>query len=384
MALGFVILNGISFVDHGGVGMNRCLLGACVVWSAASSWSAAVDVEIIGRHVAAEQYCAWPNVTKLPDGTLAAIIYNQPSHAKLPGEVECWTSSDGGTWKKTGNPTPHDPDTNRMNVGAGLNRRGELVVLSSGWALGAPVAPGDAKRKLLQVLPCWSSTSSDGGKTWRLNKNALPEPFENCGPFIPFGDVLPADDRSLRAVFYFVRQDEMKRNDVWMFSSNDDGATWQPHALLAEGHNETAIFSLGKGRWLAAARRQREGLATDLYKSDDDGKTWTLAMPISDEMQHPADIMRLSDGRLLLVYGNRQPGKFGVLAKLSRDDGATWSQPLALVDDCGSRDCGYPASVQLADGTVVTGYYADKTPQYTGYQFSTVIWRVPAPKAVRE
>lgn len=357
--------------------MNRIFHCAAIVWLATTSWSAAADVEIVGRHVGAEQYCAWPNVTKLPDGTLAAIIYNQPSHAKLPGEVECWTSPDGATWKKTGNPTPHEPDTNRMNVGAGLNNRGELVVLSSGWSLGDPVAPGDAKRKLLKVLPCWSSISADGGATWKLNKDALPAPFKDCGPFIPFGDVLAANDGSLRCVFYFVRQGGIKRDDVWMFRSTDDGSTWQPHALLAEAHNETAIFRVGKDRWIAAARRQREGLATDLFQSNDDGKTWALAMPISGEMQHPADIMRLQDGRLLLVYGNRQPGKYGVLAKLSGDDGATWSEPLTLVDDCGSRDCGYPASVQLANGTVVTGYYADKTPQFTGYQFSTVIWKLP-------
>ena len=59
------------------------------------------DVEIVGRHVAAENYCAWPNVTQLRDGTLAAIAYNRPSHAKMEGEVECWTSRDGAAWKKT-------------------------------------------------------------------------------------------------------------------------------------------------------------------------------------------------------------------------------------------------------------------------------------------
>ena len=340
----------------------------------------AVDVEIVGRHVAVENYCAWPNLTKLPDGTLAAVVYNKPSHAKMVGNVECWTSLDGAKWKLAGVPAPHEPDTNRMNVAGGLNARGELVSLASGWSLGEPLAPGDLKRKLLKVQPCWSSISRDGGVTWKVNKEALPAPFPDCGPFIPFGDVIAADDGSLRAAFYFVNA-KTKRNDVWMFRSADDGATWQSHALLAEGHNETAIFGLGQGRWLATARRQLEGLATDLFQSNDDGKTWTLAMPISGEMQHPADIMRLADGRLLLVYGNRQPGKYGVLAKLSSDDGKTWTEPLAIVDDCGSRDCGYPASAQLADGTIVTAYYADKTPQFTGYQFATVIWRVPAAPA---
>src|SRR5262245_4585225 len=126
------------------------------IWAAwlTASCAMAADVEIVGRHVAAEHYCAWPNVTKLPDGTLAAIGFNQHAHGSLPGEVECLTSKDGAAWKKTGNPVPHDPGTNRMNVAAGLNRRGELVVLSSGWLLGDHVAPDSPKRKPKEVLPC--------------------------------------------------------------------------------------------------------------------------------------------------------------------------------------------------------------------------------------
>jgi hypothetical protein len=63
---------------------------------------------------------------------------------------------------------------------------------------------------------------------------------------------------------------------------------------------------------------------------------------------------------------------------LSKDDGATWGPLLTLVDDCTSVDCGYPASVELDDGTIATGFYAAGTPQYAGYQFATVLWKMPA------
>ncbi|MDF2663826.1 MAG: hypothetical protein K0Q94_6617 [Paenibacillus sp.] len=40
--------------------------------------------------------CAWPNLTLLPDGTLAAVLFNKPNHSLAESEVECRVSSDGG------------------------------------------------------------------------------------------------------------------------------------------------------------------------------------------------------------------------------------------------------------------------------------------------
>jgi hypothetical protein len=61
---------------------------------------------------------------------------------------------------------------------------------------------------------------------------------------------------------------------------------------------------------------------------------------------------------LLCSYGYRRE-PFGVRACVSEDQGATWKieQEIVLRDDGGSRDLGYPSSVQLADGTLVTVYY---------------------------
>ena len=59
--------------------------------------------------VAVDNVCAWPNLTLLKDGTIISIIHNQPSHLKMPADVECWASEDGGrTWMKRGTPAPRD------------------------------------------------------------------------------------------------------------------------------------------------------------------------------------------------------------------------------------------------------------------------------------
>ena len=41
------------------------------------------------RYVAIDDVCAWPNLTKMPDGTIVATIFNRPCHGKWEGDVEC-------------------------------------------------------------------------------------------------------------------------------------------------------------------------------------------------------------------------------------------------------------------------------------------------------
>ena len=69
--------------------------------------------------------------------------------------------------------------------------------------------------------------------------------------------------------------------------------------------------------------------------------------------------IEIVDGRLLIVYGNRQ-FPFGAQAIASRDGGETWDSehPIILAWFSWDNYCGHPRSVLLPDGSVVTGYYA--------------------------
>ena len=147
--------------------------------------------ENIERYVAVDNVCAWPNLTLATDGTIFALIYNQPSHLQMIGDVDCWASTDGGVfWEKRGTAVPHEPKTARANIAAGLANNGELVVLCSGWGY----APTLRDRR----LPPWVSRSSDGGRTWKVDKSKaaieFPEgaDYEDRGEkmFKPFGDIV--------------------------------------------------------------------------------------------------------------------------------------------------------------------------------------------------
>ena len=331
---------------------------------------------IISRFVAIDNVCAWPNLTVLRDGTIIATIFNKPSHGKAEGDVECWETIDGQFWSKRGTAGPHEDSANRMNVAAGLANSGDLLVLAAGWSL-----KKDDKGKvasLMEVLAPWICRSSDGGATWKIDKESFPRAAEGRTQYVPFGDILPAGDGTLRAACY-ARDLKTKKDAVWMFRSADGGRTWEVQSRISEAHNETAIFHLGSGKWLAAARTI-DNQRLDLIRSEDDGKTWIAAGPLSTAAQIPAHFASLKDGRLLLTYGNRIKGQFGVLAKLSNDEGKTWSEPLALVNDLLSGDCGYPSSVQLPDGKMLTAYYTNSAPNHRRYHMGTVIWEAPPTK----
>ena len=305
-------------------------------------------------HVAITNVCAWPNLTLMPDGAIVAVIHNQPSHLKLPSDVECWASVDGGhAWNKRGTPAPRDtPKTARGNVAAGLAGNGDLIVIASGWS------NPTAKNSRGSILLPYVCRSSDGGHTWTIDHQAFSKIL------VPFGDILPGADGRLRVGLY-----RGEPGTTVVYSSPDDGKTWVESAFMNKKAviHEPAIFHLGDGKWLAAARY--DGL--NLYTSEDDAKTWALREQFSGRQQHPGHFTRLKDNRILATYGNRLSPK-GIDIRLSKDEGMTWSVALRLADFEG--DGGYPSSVQRPDGKVVTAYYARKTKVHNGYQMTVVIW----------
>jgi len=317
--------------------------------------------------VAVDNVCAWPNLTVLRDGTIVATIHNQPSHLKLPADVECWASEDGGrTWAKRGTPAPRDnPQVARGNVAAGVASNGDLIVTTSGWS-----DPTSDSRGTL--LPLLVSRSTDGGRTWSIDAAAFPDEWPEVarakispeGYLVPFGDILPGNDGRLRVGLY-----SGGSGTTFVYSSRDDGKAWgEPVAMNRNVViHEPAIFHLGDGKWLAAARFN--GL--DLYGSDDDAKTWVHRQKLTGPAQLPAHFTRLKDGSVLLSYGNRLMPK-GVDVRFSDDEGTTWSKPFRAVDFQG--DGGYPSSVQLPTGQVWPAYYAQRIAGHDRYHMGVVIW----------
>jgi hypothetical protein len=340
----------------------------------------------IKRLVAIDNVCAWPNLTLMPDGSINTTIFGKPSHGQMEGAAECWNSPDGEFWTKRGVPAPNEPHTNRMNVAAGLAKNGDLMVLCSGWTdVKQPQRPKQAVFRD-DILSLWICRSSDGGKTWTQIKD-FPAPDDGWSNYIPFGDVKIGADGALHVSCYhgqFVdptQSTKTKGYRSWHFRSDDDGKTWKATSIIGAKSNETTLLHLGGKRWLATAREA----AMDLFFSEDDGQTWGEPLRVTGKNEINGHIVRLSDGRLLLAHGSRvkapadKPKLFGVLAKLSSDEGKTWSEPIRIANTLES-DCGYPSSVQRADGKIVTAWYSKASSNHERYHMGVAIWDAPPAK----
>jgi hypothetical protein len=88
----------------------------------------------------------------------------------------------------------------------------------------------------------------------------------------------------------------------------------------------------------------------------------------------PSHLLRLRDGRLLMTYGHRR-APWGNQARLSADHGRTWSAPILLSGEGGARDLGYPSTVQLEDGSLLSVWY-EKLPEAKMAVLRQARWRL--------
>jgi len=174
----------------------------------------------------------------------------------------------------------------------------------------------------------------------------------------------------------------------------DGGKTFSPVSYVAEDIEETDGFmimpstlKLGNQTLLSAVRCRGGSRAEnqartwiDLYRSEDAGTTWHyMNRPVEfRQMGHngnPPTLHQLPDKRLVLIYGNRDK-PYTVGARLSEDDGLSWSDEITLREGGVNRDFGYPRTVVLPDGTIVTAYYFNDQPDGEGERFiEATIWK---------
>lgn len=153
---------------------------------------------------------------------------------------------------------------------------------------------------------------------------------------------------------------------VAAYASTDGGYTWErrgtcqkPDDLSWDHFHEPHVIGLDGGRLLGAIRAQGQGVAHGftVYTtvSDDGGCTWSpwRCVGVSGSPPH---LMKHPSGAVVMSVGRREP-LFGERALVSFDGGETWPDEYVIDDRAADGDLGYPASVTLDDGTILTVYY---------------------------
>lgn len=146
--------------------------------------------------------------------------------------------------------------------------------------------------------------------------------------------------------------------------SGDGGRTWSSPVVAArlpeQRFSESSLLELASGRILMLLREHPSGYLHQTY-SDDGGDSWQppFRLPV---WGYPPHLLQLADGRILCTYGHRRE-PYSIQAIISDDGGETWGEPFMVRDQLPNRDLGYPASLLLDDGSILTVYYA---PDYDG------------------
>lgn len=342
------------------------------------------------------RYQGWPTVAKDDAGTLyAAASGHRLGHVCPFGKNLLYVSHDqGATWSapKIIN------DTFLDDRDAGLCAWGDGNLLLTWFNLPASYYDNEAHGEALclplsraarehwknippeQRIPgSFCRVSHDGGNTWSEARR--------CPVTSPHGPVRTKDGKLFYLGKEFFSEDPSLLEDhIYAFQSSDEGLTWEklcevplPEGWPASVIHEPHAVCLPDGSILGGLRitsdklpGDRDGIFTTF--SYDGGKTFS-APQLLDVSGTPPHFLLHSTGAVVLVYGRRAK-PCGQRARVSYDGGKSWSAELVISPDSPSWDHGYPSSVELADGSILTAYYQ----RYDHDDYNSVLythWELP-------
>jgi len=361
------------------------------------------------RHVciyeSRSEYCAWPSLTRTSGGDLVVLFTRSEEHLGPDGAILLSRSTDNGkSWLRP--VVVLDSPIDDRESGITALRDGRIIGhfwstfhTGESYADLPPNAYGRdvlARWRAIVERPeyrngeknsgAWSAVSGDGGKTW--SHPVRGHDSVHGGIELSNGELLLASYRETR-------------DSITVHAADSVPGPWRRIATLTSlrpgslSFGEPHLLQLPSGRVIMMIRatahpyddRDPGCVLWESY-SDDNGKTWVtpFATPL---WGFPPHLALLSDGRVLCTYGYRRP-PYGQRACLS-SDGIQWSlrDELVLRDDAPNGDLGYPASIELEPGIILTVYYQPDVPPGTIQRMEPpdpgrtkpgilgTVWRIP-------
>ncbi|MBE6931372.1 MAG: exo-alpha-sialidase [Ruminococcaceae bacterium] len=327
-------------------------------------------------------YFGWGSVARMDEHTLVAVCSGQRTAHVCPwGKTELFYSyDDGKTWSE---PVVVN-DTVLDDRDAGIVHLGGKRLLMT-W-FNHPLRycePKELDTPYARMMKAYMDTvepmdkalqgsyirlSEDGGFSW--GEPIKVEVSTPHGPSVMNDGTLLYLGKTKYSDKYDRDSKEYQRPDETIACwSSPDGKEWTelgivplPENTIWNNFHEPHAIQLPNGRILGMIRYQHRnspspyGRSFSMFQtwSDDGGKTWTVPEHV-DVSGSPPHLLRHSSGAVICVYGRREE-PYGERALISYDDGKTWAKDEEL--SRGERaDLGYPCSVELADGSILTVYY---------------------------
>jgi sialidase-1 len=302
-------------------------------------------------------YSAFPDIEKLPNGEIL-VAFREAARREVATHIDSTSKAvlirskdNGKTWGEK--VTIYDDEDGIQDPSIKALADGTLISNFFKWKV--------IKKEPFnhQVLGTFIVRSFDSGYTWEKELIKV-EAQDIKGPGTSDA-VLELYDGTLVIPMYGARPGERQRS--FILKSIDKGLTWADLCTIAfdplgnMDFQEPALALLPSGKIVCMMRVY--GVEQYLWQSEsvDGGKTWTI--PRKTEIWgFPAHLLVLKDGRLLCSYGYRRP-PYGIRACISTDEGKTWDlkNEIIIRNDGLHGDLGYPSSIELDDGKILTVYY---------------------------
>jgi len=399
----------LTILEKIGYGLAPAAVGALLLVSPAlaqTGQDAAAGSPVI-RHfaiAAGGEYCAWPSLAR-SGKDLIVLFTRTEEHLAPNGAILLSRSTDGGsTWLSPVVVLDSPID----------DRESGITTLGNGWLL-AHFWSTCHTREFYESLPptayrpeviarwvefverpeyrgacvrhgAWQSLSTDGGRTW----TPLVRGHDSVhgGIELEDGSILLASYREAEGgvdVFRAVSVDSPWVRCARVSAPEGGGVRFaEPHVVRMRGGRIVMMIRAGVTPY---SDQDPRTVLWETY-SDDGGRSWVA--PFQTPLWgYPPHLTLLSDGRLLCTYGYRRP-PYGERACVS-EDGITWRMrdEVVLSGDAPNHDLGYPASLEVEKGVILTVYYQPEVPAGTVQQLSPpdplrtkpsirgTLWRVP-------
>lgn len=361
-----------------------------------------MDFTVIGRSEGMFPYQAWPTVARDDAGVLyAASSGHRLGHVCPFGKNYLYISHDDGTvW--AGPIIANDTCLDDRDAGLCAWGKGSLFLcwfnIAPGFyakraedpsphnaALRSPLGIAGMKAweclsEEQRVSGSFARLSRDGGKSWS-------EPVR-IPVTSPHGPVHVEGDRLL-----FIGKEchwgqGLESGAVYAMESTDAGMTWSalgqipcPEGCTWSAVHEPHGIMLRDGTILAALRVEgscdQERLLTYISRSTDGGRTFSRPVRVANGA--PPHLLEHSSGAVILCYSKRRTDPQAQCVRVSHDGGVTWSEEFAVSPQSPDWDHGYPSTVELSDGSLLTVFY-QKCPGDTYNSILSTRWTIPQKK----
>ena len=336
-------------------------------------------------------YCGWPTVARI-DKNILAVAYsgNRLRHVCSFGKtMVCYSYDEGKTWSKP----MAVVDTKFDDRDGGIVANGKQVLVSSfnntykmqiRYLVRQVARYGrndrtDNEENLIKTYiemnksadekdVCSSlSISEDQGKTFStriimpITSPHGPKVLSD-GTYVWVGRNFSIDERDRTEG---LRDYNFLEEGIYVMYSKD-GYAWSEPERLPNIENvvlscEPDVIQINNGELLVHVRvvhkKDFSGDVESIYQivSSHNRTQWSNPAPLGIDAI-PSHLMRHSSGVIIMSAG-RRVSPIAQQVFLSYDEGKTWSKPYSIDTDAPDEDMGYPSTVELNDGSLMTVYY---------------------------